>query len=88
MSPLSFEGSEILLQINLSALQHPAHCDKGHTIFYSNHPPGLWMPNALPHNCMTKGQHKQRALLRGLMFTEDETGAQLLEACLASPKWF
>lgn len=65
MSPLSFEGFEILLQINLSALQHPAHCDKGHTIFYSNHPPGLWMPNALPYNCMTKEQHKAESASQG-----------------------
>lgn len=79
---LSFEGSEILWQINLSSPQHPALCDKGHTVFYSSRSPGQWMPSALPYNRIIKGGHRRRALLSGLLVTEDETRVQL-----SPPPW-
>lgn len=80
--PPSFEDSELFLQINLSSPQHPALCDKGHTVFYSSRSPGQWMPSALPYNRITKGGHRWRALLSGLLVTEDETGVQL-----SPPPW-
>lgn len=78
MYPLCSKESEILLQINLSSLQHLVLYDKNHKIIYSNLSPKQWIPSALPCNRIREATGKNLFWRNHwALVTEDEPGDQL-----------